>query len=98
MRGDPVGAGFNRKQRRANGVGTRPAARVADGGDVIDVDAEAKGLAHGPYLARGRQGCHVRASQRPYPIIRSTLLTSGLARSFDNTLVRCFRSATSRSK
>ena len=40
MRGDAVGAGFDREQRRAHGIGDRAAARVADGRDMIDVDAE----------------------------------------------------------
>ena len=42
MRGDAVGAGFDREQRRADGIGDRAAARVADGRDMIDVDAKPK--------------------------------------------------------
>ena len=39
MRGDAVGAGLDRELGRAHRIGMPPAARVADGGDVIDVDA-----------------------------------------------------------
>ena len=39
MRGDAVGAGMNGELRRADRIGMPPAAGVADGGDVIDVDA-----------------------------------------------------------
>ncbi len=42
VRGDAVGAGFDRELRRAHRIRMPSAARVADGGDVIDVDAEAK--------------------------------------------------------
>ncbi len=42
MRGDPVGARLRRELRRAHGIGMAPAPGVADGGDVVDVDAEAK--------------------------------------------------------
>jgi hypothetical protein len=39
MRGDAVGAGMDGELRRAHRIGMPPAAGVADGGDVIDVDA-----------------------------------------------------------
>ena len=42
MRGDAVGAGLDRDLRRAHRIGMAPAARIADGGDVVDVDAEAQ--------------------------------------------------------
>ncbi len=42
MRGDAVGAGRDRELGRAHRIGMPPAARVADGRDVVDVDAEAK--------------------------------------------------------
>ena len=42
MRGDAVGAGLDGQMRGAQGIGVPAAARVADGGDVIDVDAEAE--------------------------------------------------------
>src|SRR5262249_6581969 len=40
MRGDAVGAGFGRNLRRMHGIRVSSAARVADGGDVVYVDAE----------------------------------------------------------
>ena len=40
MRGDAVGPGCDRDLRRAHRIGMAPAARVADGRDVVDVDAE----------------------------------------------------------
>src|SRR5262249_14998288 len=42
MRGDAVGAGFDRNLRRMRGVRVSSAARIADGGDMVDVDAETK--------------------------------------------------------
>ena len=42
MRGDAVGAGLDRQLGGAHRIGMPPAARVADGGDVVDVDAEAQ--------------------------------------------------------
>ena len=42
MRGDAVGAGLDRELGRAHRIGMAPAARVAHGRDVVDVDAEAK--------------------------------------------------------
>ena len=41
MRGDPVGPRLDGEERRAHGIGRCAAARVADGGDVVDVDAQA---------------------------------------------------------
>ena len=42
VRGDAVGARLDGQMRGAQGVGMPAAARVADGGDVIDVDAKAE--------------------------------------------------------
>jgi hypothetical protein len=42
MRGDAVGARIDRDQRRAHGIGVSPAARIADGRDMVDIDAEAE--------------------------------------------------------
>ncbi len=42
MGGDAVGAGLGRQPGGAHRIGMPPAARVADGGDVIDVDAKAE--------------------------------------------------------
>ncbi len=41
MRGDAVGAGRDRDLGRLDGIGMAPAARVAHGRDMIDIDAEA---------------------------------------------------------
>ena len=46
MRGDPVGAGFDRQQRRPHRIGNRAAARVAHRRDVIDVHTQPQ-LGHG---------------------------------------------------
>jgi len=43
MRRDAVGAGGDGKFGGLERVGMAPAARVAHGGDVIDIDAEADG-------------------------------------------------------
>ncbi len=42
MRRDAVGAGLDGEVRRAHGIGQRAAAGVADGRDMVDVDAEAE--------------------------------------------------------
>jgi hypothetical protein len=42
MRRDSVGASFDRDLRRAHGIRVMPAAGVTNGGDVIDIDAEAE--------------------------------------------------------
>ena len=40
MGGDAVSAGFDRKKRRADRIGDEAAAGVADGRDMVDVDAK----------------------------------------------------------
>ena len=52
MRGDAVGAGGNRDLGGFHRIGMPPAARVAHGRDVIDVDAEADGRKSGHADAR----------------------------------------------
>ena len=42
MRGDPVGAGGNGEQGRAQRIWHAAAARIAQGRDMIDIDAEAQ--------------------------------------------------------
>jgi hypothetical protein len=42
MRRDPIRAGLDREQRRLHRVRMFAATRVADGRDVIDIDAEAE--------------------------------------------------------
>ena len=43
MRGDAIRAGRDGEVRRPHRVGMPPTARVADGGDMVDVDAETQG-------------------------------------------------------
>ena len=78
MRGDAVGAGRDRELGRAHRIGMAPAARVADGGDVIDIDAE----------AQARQ----RSSISSYPFTRSAFATTALARNCAMMALRCLRS------
>jgi hypothetical protein len=56
MGGDAVGAGLGGHARGAHRIGMPPAARVADGGDVVDVDAEAERTLfdHGEPINRAR--------------------------------------------
>jgi hypothetical protein len=42
MRGDAVGAGLDRGKGGADRIGTRPAPRITQGRDVIDIDAKAQ--------------------------------------------------------
>ena len=46
MCGDAVGARFGGEQRGADRIGIAAAARVAHGRHVIDIDPEAKSVAH----------------------------------------------------
>ena len=41
VRGDPVSARLDRNQRRPNRIGRGPAARIAHGRDMVDIDAKA---------------------------------------------------------
>ncbi len=43
MRGDAIGSGFDGEHGGTHRIGMAPAARIADGRDVIDVDAKAEG-------------------------------------------------------
>ena len=52
VRGDAVGTRLRSEQRRAHRIGIAGAARVADGRDVIDVDAQAQ--RHGHAAAESR--------------------------------------------
>ena len=76
MRGDAVGAGRDRELGRAHRIGMAPAARVADGGDVIDIDAEAKGK---------RRHLSYHSPVRAFATI-------GLARNCAMMALRCLRS------
>jgi hypothetical protein len=46
MRGNSVSPCSYRQSRRADGIRMPPAPRVADGGDMVDIDTEAKLLGH----------------------------------------------------
>ena len=59
MGGDPVGAGLGRDVRRAQRIGIAPAARVAEGRDVVDVDAKAQPGRHDP-ASRAADACLFR--------------------------------------
>jgi hypothetical protein len=59
MRGDAVGAGLDRDQRRAHRIGTLARPRIAQGGDVIDIYAEAERRSFGHANRPG--WCHARA-------------------------------------
>ena len=50
MGGDPVGAGLRGDDRGAHRIGMIAAARVPDGRDMVDIDAEAEPAGH---AARG---------------------------------------------
>ena len=93
MRGNAVGAGLDRHLRRAQGIGQPAAARVAQGGDMVDVHAEAEFEVIDAFSATRltATNCFARKS---HPITLSTLLTIGSARRRDTMSVRCFRSNT----
>ena len=75
MRGDPVAADRGDDLRRAHRVGVIAAARVADGGDVIDVDAQ-------PQRRRLRQHRRVRiGAGRLVQTLRLPGLVIGIAAS-----------------
>ncbi len=57
MRGDAIGAGFDGGKRRAHGIRMPAASRISQGGDVVDVDAEAQGRSSG-------HGCQENLSGR----------------------------------
>src|SRR6201991_5394214 len=52
MRGDAVGTGLDRGQRRAHRIGTLARPRIAQGGDVIDIYSETqrRGFGHSELL------------------------------------------------
>ncbi len=85
MRRDAVGAGLDRDLRGTHRIGIAPAARIADGRDVVDVDAEAK----------RREGSHAVSSSwsaKPHAFTRSACATTSLARNCAMIEVRCLRS------
>ena len=52
MRGDPVGSRLGGDMRRADRIGMIAAARVPDGRDMVDIDAEAEPLVKLPRGSR----------------------------------------------
>ena len=86
MRGDAVGAGGDGDLGGLDRIGMMPAARIAHGGDMVDIDAEAD----------GRSG-HIRCQPiavcpaSPYPFTRSALATTFFARNCEMIEVRCLR-------
>jgi hypothetical protein len=50
MRGDTVHPGLGSQQGGAHRIGVQAAARIADRGDVIDVEPETGAAAHGVFL------------------------------------------------
>ena len=89
MRGDAVGAGLDRELGRAHRIGMPPAARVADGRDVVDVDAEAKMRESPP---RYRLVTRSPGPRKPHAFTRSAFATTSLARNCAMIEVRCLRS------
>ena len=87
MRRDAVGAGLDREPRGPHRIGMPSAARVADGGDVVDVDAQAK-------MRNGRHVLSLMLSMnvRRYPVTRSAAATTFLARNCAMIALRCLRS------
>ena len=59
MGGDAIGPGLGSQQRGAHRIGVQPAARVADGGDMIDVDAKPQ------FMAAQRVEWRVHAARLP---------------------------------
>ena len=88
MRGDAVGAGLDRELGGAHRIGMAPAARIADGGDVVDIDAEAKIGIAGSIYRLTRCVRHVSA----HAFTRSAFATTSLARNCAMIEVRCLRS------
>ena len=78
MRGDAVGAGFDREQRRADGIGDGAAAGVADGRDMIDVDAEPQRCHRvGPFAQEFAGGQAAPASARLPGLTAGSAASSG---------------------
>ena len=69
MGGNPVTPDTRHDLRRAHGIGMVPPARIADGGDVVDVDAQTQGGAM--RCVHIRRGC--RAWSRGWRRVRGAL-------------------------
>jgi hypothetical protein len=94
MRRDAVGPGRDRRQGGFDRIRMAAAARIADGRDVIDVDAERRGLADIPSLKHGiRPAGPIHCSnEKIHSFTRSTLPTTSFALSCAMIAFRCFRS------
>ena len=77
MRGDSVGAGFDRQQRRADRIGTGTAARIAHGRDMIDIDAEPQRCHRVPFLREFEADQAAPASARLPGLTAGTAASSG---------------------
>src|SRR5262249_23664991 len=110
MRGDAISAGFDRNLRRMHGIRVSSPAGIADGGDVVDVDAETKVWSRHSCNRSYRQrpiyrpwGCALSALSRsppatsPQAFTRSAFATTSFARNCAIIELRCLRSKTSRS-
>ena len=88
MRSDAVGTGMDRELGRAHRIGVPPAPGVADGRDVIDVDAKAKlrNVRHVLILFLGFD------NSRRHPVTRSAADTTFFARNCAMMALRCLRS------
>ena len=84
MRGDAVGAGGDGDLGRLDRIGMTAAARIAHGGDMVDVDAEADGRS-------GHVGRSPLCRANAYPFTRSALATTFFARNCEMIEVRCLR-------
>src|SRR4029450_4090537 len=109
MRGDTVGACLNRDVARREGIWVAPAASLAEGGHMVDIDAEAKMWSR-HFLAvrscRPRSSClrsrckfcggwRVQGALQAFP--RSACATTSFARNCAMIELRCLMSNTSRS-
>src|SRR5262249_17081999 len=92
MSRDTIAAGRDRKLGRAHRVRMAPSARIADGGDVIDIDAKAERF-HVLSLRMNlfENPLSIFGVSR-YPFTRSAFATTGFARNWARMAVRCLRS------
>src|SRR2546430_14601535 len=110
MRRDAGGACLNRDLCRMHGIGVAAAARVADGGHMVDIDAEAKVWSQHVFAVRSchprssclRSSCKICGGWRGQgaalqAFTRSACATTSFARNCAMIELRCLMSKTSRS-
>src|SRR4029453_14595574 len=109
MRGDTVGPCLNRDLRRTHGIWVASAARVADGGHMVDIDAEAKMRSQHFFAVRScrprssclRSRCKICGGWRGQGALQaftpSPCPTTSLDRNCAMIELRCLMSKTSRS-